>query len=175
MDYENSIGRMSKKNLGKFDAPGAKQTVAKEIAAPRTEQGESVRLQIEEMMKPYLDMIKFQNLHLRYCRVGALRTQPKTQSQYKKSGDQLHADYPETVKIRDPGERPMSIIMALDEPFKFLYEDKDYDDYDDNVDEDDICELTVNKGHAIALQMSYSMQVGITVQEKQSTACLHTL
>ncbi len=75
----------------------------KEIAAPQTEQGESVRLQIEEMMKPYLNMITFQNPHLRYCRVGALRTQPNTPSQYKKSGDQLHADYPETVKIRDPG------------------------------------------------------------------------
>ncbi len=96
----------------------------KEIAAPQTKQGESVRLQIEEMMKPYLDIIKFQNLHLRYCRVGALRTQPKTQSQYKKSGDQLHADYPETVKIRDPGECPMSIIMALDEPFKFYMRTK---------------------------------------------------
>ena len=44
----------------------------------------------------------------------------------------------------------MSIIMALDEPFKFLYEDNDYDNYDDHVDEDDICELMVNKGHAIA-------------------------
>jgi hypothetical protein len=46
----------------------------------------------------------------------------------------------------------MSIIMALDESFKFLYEDKvnDDDDDDDNVDENDICELTVNKGHAIA-------------------------
>ncbi len=39
--------------------------------------------------------------------------------------------------------------MALDEPFKFLYEDKDNDDDDDDVDENDICELTVNKGHAI--------------------------
>jgi hypothetical protein len=54
------------------------------------------------------------------------------------------------VKVRDPEKCPMSIIMALDEPFKFLYEDKDYDNYDDDVDEDDICELTVNKGHAIA-------------------------
>ncbi len=44
----------------------------------------------------------------------------------------------------------MSIIVALDEPFKFLYEDKDNDDDDDDVDENDICELTVNKGHAIA-------------------------
>ena len=129
---------------------GASRQWLKEIAAPRTEQGESVRRQIEEMMKPYLDMVKFQNPHLRFCRVGALRTQPKTQSQYKKSGNQLHADYPETVKMRDPGERPMSIIMALDEPFKFLYEDKDNDDDDDDVDEDDICELMVNKGHAIA-------------------------
>jgi hypothetical protein len=121
----------------------------KEIAAPRTEQGETVRLQIEEMMNPYLNMITFQNPHLRYCRVGALRTQPNTPSQYKKSGDQLHADSPETVKVRDLGERPMSIIMALDEPFKFLYEDKDNDDNEDNVDENDICELTVNKGHAM--------------------------
>ncbi len=44
----------------------------------------------------------------------------------------------------------MSMIMALDEPIKFLYEDKDNDDDDEDVDEDDICELTVNKGHAIA-------------------------
>jgi hypothetical protein len=95
-------------------------------------------------------MVKFQNPHLRFCRVGALRIQPKTQSQYKKSGNQLHADYPETVKMRDPGEHPMSIIMALDQPFIFLYEDKDNDDDNDDVDEDDICELMVNKGHAIA-------------------------
>ncbi len=77
--------------------------------APRNEQGENVKRQIEEMMRPYLDMVKYQNPHLRFCRVGALRTQPNTESQYKKSGNQLHADYPETV-----------IIMALDEPFKFL-------------------------------------------------------
>ncbi len=44
----------------------------------------------------------------------------------------------------------MSIIMALDEPFKFLYEDKDNDDDDDDVNENDICELIINKGHAIA-------------------------
>ena len=54
------------------------------------------------------------------------------------------------MKMRDPGERPVSIIMALDEPFKFFYEDKDNNDADDDVDEDDICELMVNKGHAIA-------------------------
>jgi hypothetical protein len=131
-----------------------------------------VRRQIEEMMKPYLDMITYQNPHLRYCRVGALRTQLNTPSQYKKSGDQLHADYPETVKIRDPEKHPMSIIMALDEPFKFLYEDKDYDDYDDDVDEDDICELTINKGHAIAFTDEFFYAGGDNVQEKQTTACL---
>ncbi len=42
------------------------------------------------------------------------------------------------------------MIMALDEDFEFLYEDKDDDDEDDNVDEDNICGLTVKKGHAIA-------------------------
>jgi hypothetical protein len=102
----------------------------KEIVAPRNDLGVSVKRQIEEMMKPYLDMNKYQNQHLRFCRVGALWTQPKAKSQCK-SGDQLHADYPETVKIRYPGERPVSIIIALDEPFKFLYEDKDNDDDDE--------------------------------------------
>jgi hypothetical protein len=129
---------------------GTSRQWLKEIVAPRNEQGESVKLQIEEMMKPYLDMVKYQNPHLRFCRVGALRTQPESDSQYKKSGNQLHADYPETVKMRYPDERPVSIIMALDEPFKFLYEDKDNNDDDDDVDEDDICELMVNRGHAIA-------------------------
>ncbi len=52
--------------------------------------------------------------------------------------------------MRDPGECPVSIIIALDKPFMFLYEDKDNNDANDDVDEDDICELVVNKGHAIA-------------------------
>ncbi len=89
--------------------------------APRNEQGESVKRQIEEMVRPYLNMVKYQNPHLRFCRVGALRTQPNTESQYKKSGNQLHADYPETMMMRDLRERPVSIIMASDEPFKFIY------------------------------------------------------
>ena len=83
---------------------GTSRQWLREIAAPRTEKGESVRRQIEEMLKPYLDMVRYQNPHIRYCRVGALRTQPNAPSQYKKSGHQLHADYPETVKMRDPGE-----------------------------------------------------------------------
>jgi hypothetical protein len=33
----------------------------KEIATPQNEKGESVRRQIEEIMKPYLDMITYQN------------------------------------------------------------------------------------------------------------------
>jgi hypothetical protein len=122
----------------------------KEIVAPKNDLGVSVKRWIEEMMKPYLDMVRYQNPHLMYCRVGALRTQPNAKSQYKNSDSQLHADYPETVKMRDPGERPVSIIMALDEPFNFLYEDKENDDDNEDVDEDDICELVVNKGHAIA-------------------------
>ena len=45
----------------------------------------------------------------------------------------------------------MSMIMALDESLDFLYEDKDVNNNDDdNIDEDDICSLRVNGGHAIA-------------------------
>jgi hypothetical protein len=110
-----------------------------------------VRQQIEAMIKPYLDFITNQISHLRYWRVGALWTQPDTPNQYEKCGDQLHLEYTGTVMKRDPEKHPMSMIMTLDEPFNFLYEDKDNDDVDDNVDEDDICTLTVRKGHAIAL------------------------
>jgi hypothetical protein len=45
----------------------------------------------------------------------------------------------------------MLMIMALDEDFEFLYEDKNDDDEDDNVDEDNICGLTVRRGYAITI------------------------
>jgi hypothetical protein len=94
--------------------------------------GGDVRQQIEAMMHLYLDFIKNQYPCLRYWRVGALQTKPNTQSQYKKSGNQLHSDYSETALRREPGERPMSMIMALDESFNFLYENKDINN-DDGV------------------------------------------
>jgi hypothetical protein len=77
--------------------------------------GGGVRQQIEAMMRLYLDFIKNQYPCLRYWRVEALQTKPNTQSQYKKWGNQLHSDYSETALQREPGERPMSMIMALDE------------------------------------------------------------
>ncbi len=112
--------------------------------------GNSARQQIEIMMQPYLDFNKSQYPHLRYWRVGALRTELNTKSQYDKCGDQLHSDYSEEVMKQDPQRRPMLMIMALVEDFKFLYKDKDNDDDYDNVDEENICGLTVRKGHAIA-------------------------
>jgi hypothetical protein len=112
--------------------------------------GDSVRQQIEEMMHPYLDFIKSQYPHLRYWRVRALLMEPNANSQYEKFGDQLHSDYSEEVTKQDPPKHPMLMIMALDEDFEFLCKDKDDDDEDDNFDEDNICGLTVRKGHAIA-------------------------
>ena len=108
-----------------------------------------VKQQIEAMMRPYLDFVKNQYPCMRYWRVGALETKPLTPSQYEKMKNQLHSDYSETALKREAGERPMSMIMALDD-FNFLYEDKDDDDDDDNVDEDDLCCITVRSGHAIA-------------------------
>ena len=112
--------------------------------------GGGVKQQIEAMMYPFLEFIKNQYPCLRYWRVGALQTKPNTESQYKKCGNQLHSDYSEIALQREPGERPMSMIMALDESFEFLYEDKDEDDDEDNIDDDDISALRVNGGHAIA-------------------------
>ena len=34
--------------------------------------------------------------------------------------------------MRDPGKRPVSIIMDLDEPFNFFYEDIDNNDNDED-------------------------------------------
>ena len=82
---------------GNLPEQGPSRQWLKEIGDPRNKKGYSVRQQIEAMMKPYLDFITNQNPHLRYWRVGALRTQPATPSQYKKCGDQLHSDYMETV------------------------------------------------------------------------------
>jgi hypothetical protein len=76
--------------------------------------------------------------------------EPNTKIQHEKCGDQLHSDYSEEVMKQDPPNCPMLMIMALDEDFEFLFEDKDNDDEDDNVDEDNICGLTMRKGHAIA-------------------------
>ena len=53
--------------------------------------------------------------------MGALQTKPRMPSQYEKMQNQLHSDYSETALQREPGERPMSMIMALDD-FNFLYE-----------------------------------------------------
>ncbi len=112
--------------------------------------GDSVKQQIEEMMCPYLDFIKSQYPHLRYWRVGALWAEPNAKSQCEKCGDQLLSDYSEEMMKQDPQNCPMSMIMALDEDFEFSYKDKDDDDDDDNFDEDNICGLTMRKGHAIA-------------------------
>ncbi len=99
--------------------PGTGRQWLKGIVDIGNQHGDSVRQQVEEMMRPYLDFIKSQYLHLRYWRVGALRTELNTKSHYEKCGDQLHSDYLEEVMKRDPQNHPMSMIMALDEDFKF--------------------------------------------------------
>ena len=108
-----------------------------------------MKQQIKAIMRPYLEFIKNQYPCMRYWRVGALQTKPHTESQYAKKEHQLHSDYSESALQREPGEHPMSMIMALDD-VNFLYEDKEDDDDDDNVAEDDICHITVRSGHAIA-------------------------
>jgi len=93
------------------------------------------------------------------------------------------------------GSCPLRECMLDDDDVDDDNDDDDDDDVDDGNDdddgddddvdhEDDICELTVNKGHAIAftdellqllLRKSYSMQAGITLQTGQSTNYLLTL
>ncbi len=116
--------RMALKNCctkgrwGNLPNQGTGRQWLKGIVDIGNQHGDSVRQQIEEMMHPYLDIIKSQYPHLRYWRVGALWTEPNTKSQYEKCGDQLHSDYSEEVVKRDHQNCHMSMIMSLDEDFK---------------------------------------------------------
>jgi hypothetical protein len=58
------------------------------------------------------------------------------------------------------------MIMALDEPFVFLYGGKDNDNDDDNVDEDDICTMTARNSHAIAFtnELFHAGEDNVTVE-----------
>ena len=110
----------------------------KEIGHPSLPNTKNMQHKVESMMKPYLDFVTKQNTSMRFWKVGALRTKPFANSQYKKWGCKLHTDYGEDVMKRQANERPMSMIMELDK-FKFLYQnplDK-YDDVNDNDNEED--------------------------------------
>jgi hypothetical protein len=111
----------------------------KGIGNPQTPEAAAFQRRVQSIIKPFLNNIRKQNPSLQYWKVGALRTAPRSPSQYEKMDWQLHSDYSEEVLLQPECERPMSLIMALDD-FEFVYEL----DNKENEDDNEIITLTVH-------------------------------
>ncbi len=83
-------------------------------------------------------------------------------SQYNLVGS-LHCDYDDNVNKKVPGERPQSIILALD-PFKLLYES---DTGSGGLTDGKIEELHVNRGQAVVFSSSFCHSGGSNYTIKQ--------
>jgi hypothetical protein len=72
------------------------------------------------VIQPFVTNVVLQHYKaLTLFKVGAIHSRG-VDSQYDLVGS-LHCDYDDDVNKKVPGERPQSIILALD-PFKLLYE-----------------------------------------------------
>ncbi len=76
----------------------------------------------------------------------------------------LHCDYDYNVNKKVPGERPQSIILALD-PFKLLYE---LDTGSGELTDRKIEELHVNRGQAVVFSSSFCHSGGSNYTIKQT-------
>jgi hypothetical protein len=102
---------------------------------------------IESLIATYFRFIQTMYPEMRYWKVGALRTQGGAPSQYEMWDYKLHRDYSHKVLKRPPNERPLSVIVALDD-FSFYREPA----FPDTVDGTSVKyeEITVHRGQAIA-------------------------
>ena len=71
-------------------------------------------------MQPYITIVQKMYPKLIYFKCSALKPKPGTPSQYEGYDKRLHSDYKDNVNLKPPGERPVSILLALDE-FEFMY------------------------------------------------------
>jgi hypothetical protein len=84
-------------------------------------------------------------------------------SQYNLVGS-LHCDYDDDVNKKVPGERPQSIILALD-PFKLLYES---DMGSGGLTDGKIEKLHVKRGQAVVFSSSFCHSGGLNYTIKQT-------
>jgi hypothetical protein len=87
----------------------------KGIGNPQTPEAVAFQRRVQSIMEPFLYYIRKQHPSLQYWKVGAFCTAPRSPSQYEKMDWQLHSDYSEEVLLRPKCERPISLIMALDD------------------------------------------------------------
>jgi hypothetical protein len=76
---------------------------------------------IQNALTPYIRYVQKQYPSLQAVKVGAIRTLPRTMSQFEGLNGRLHSDYDNALALEySPELRPMSLLVALD-GFKFLY------------------------------------------------------
>jgi hypothetical protein len=111
---------------------------------------QKVNDQAMAVIQPFVTNVVLQHYKaLTLFKVGAICSHG-VDSQYDLVGS-LHCDYDEDVNKKVPGERPQSIILALD-PFKLLCES---DTGSGGLTDRKIKELHVNRGQAVVFSSSF--------------------
>ena len=75
---------------------------------------------VEQCMSQYISWVQIQQPSLKYYKLAILKSDVGAGSQYDGCGKKLHSDFYDTVNKRPPQERPVSLLVALDE-FEFMY------------------------------------------------------
>ena len=75
---------------------------------------------VESAMRPLINNVLSKYPSLVCIKYGALKTNPNCPSQYEGHDHCLHSDYKSFFNDLLPDQRPVSLIMALDE-FEFIY------------------------------------------------------
>jgi hypothetical protein len=102
------------------------------------------------VIQPFVTHVVLQHYKaLTYFKVGGIHLRG-VDSQYNLVGS-LHCDYDNDVNQKVPGERPQSLLLALD-PFKILYESNTNSG---GLLDGTIKELLVDRGQAIVFTSSF--------------------
>ncbi len=127
---------------------GTARQYLKELSTHKSLQ--KVNDQAMAVIQPFVtNVVSQHHKALTLFKVGAICSHG-VDSQYGLVGS-LHCDYDDDVNKKVPGERPQSIIMALD-PFKLLYES---DTGSGGLTDGKIEELHVNRGQAVVFSSSF--------------------
>ena len=74
---------------------------------------------VKIVMEPYIALLHTLYPNIAFFKFGAILSEPGAESQYEGHGERVHGDFPD-CSFRPPGERPVSMLVALDR-FRFLY------------------------------------------------------
>jgi len=75
---------------------------------------------VERCMSRYIAEVQKKYPKLTHYKLAVVRSAPNAKSQYEGNQNRLHSDYDCIVNLRPPHERPVSLMVALDE-FNFMY------------------------------------------------------